>query len=102
MKLDIAKFQPASATEQVASGAPASIPANVVMAKLQLESDPSGADIEVDGSFVGDTPSDVLVNEGDHTVTVKKAGFKDWERKMKVTSGSNVHLSAQLEKLTAQ
>ena len=75
MKLDIAKFQPAAASGQtVASNSSA----GVTMAKLQLESDPTGADIEVDGSFVGDTPSDVQVSEGDHTITVKKAGFKDW------------------------
>jgi hypothetical protein len=95
VKLDLAKFQPA---------APASWPAQTaavssVSAKLQLESDPSGADIEVDGSFVGNTPSDVQVAEGDHTVTVKKTGFKDWERKMKVSGGSSVRLNAELEKL---
>jgi len=68
-------------------------------AKLQLESDPTGADIEVDGSFVGNTPSDVQVAEGDHTVAVKKTGFKDWERKLKVTGGSSVRLNADLEKV---
>src|SRR6202050_873421 len=82
VKLDIAKFQPAAPTDAVAQsgaangggegGAPAS-------AKLQLGSDPPGADIEVDGSFVGNTPSDVQIAEGEHTVTVKKTGFKDWE-----------------------
>jgi hypothetical protein len=65
---------------------------------LQLESDPSGADIEVDGSFVGNTPSDVQVAEGEHTVSVKKTGFKDWERKLKISGGSSVHLNAELEK----
>jgi hypothetical protein len=63
-----------------------------------LVSVPDGADIEIDGSFVGNTPSDVQVTEGDHTVTVKKAGFKDWERKLKVSGGSSVHLNAELEK----
>jgi hypothetical protein len=29
---------------------------------------------------------------------VKKAGFKDWERKGKVTGGSSIRLSAELEK----
>jgi hypothetical protein len=67
--------------------------------KLSVGSVPDGADIEVDGSFVGNTPSDVQVAEGDHTVTVKKAGFKDWERKLKVTGGSSVHLNAELEKI---
>ena len=53
---------------------------------------------ELDGSFVGNTPSEVQVAEGDHTVTVKKNGFKEWERKLKVSAGSNVHLNAELEK----
>ncbi|MFZ0804672.1 MAG: PEGA domain-containing protein [Candidatus Sulfotelmatobacter sp.] len=95
MKLDIAKFQPKVPDVQEASG---NSSPNVTSAKLQLDSDPSGADIQLDGSFVGNTPSDVQVPEGSHTITVKKAGFKDWERTLKVSAGSDVHLSAQLEK----
>jgi hypothetical protein len=101
VNLDIAKFQSDAPANPPAQGAPASSPAenpNSASAKLQLESDPPGADIEVDGSFVGNTPSDVQVSEGDHTVTVNKTGFKAWERKLKVTAGSSVHLSAELEK----
>jgi len=102
MKLDLAKFQPAGASQQtVASSTPAPA-ANPTSAKLQLESNPSGADIEVDGGFVGNTPSDVQVEEGDHTIIVKKAGFRDWERKMKVSGGSSVHLNADLEKVPTQ
>lgn len=101
MKLDIAKFQPAPDVQQTAIGAAA--PAAVsAFAKLQMESNPSAADIEIDGSFVGNTPSDVQVPDGDHTITVKKTGFKDWERKMKVTAGSSIHLNAELEKVAAQ
>jgi hypothetical protein len=55
---------------------------------------PDGAD----GGFVDNTPSDIQVREGDHTVTIKKAGFKDWERKLKVSGGSSVRLNAELEK----
>jgi hypothetical protein len=68
-------------------------------AKVSLESNPAGADVEVDGSFVGNTPSDVQLTEGEHTITVKKAGYKDWERKLKVSAGNSVHLSADLEKI---
>jgi hypothetical protein len=70
-----------------------------VSAKLQLESDPDGADIANDGNFVGNTPSDVQVAEGEHTISVKKAGCKDWERTLKVSGGSSVHLDAELEKV---
>ena len=96
MKLDIAKFQPAAQPNAPTQAE------NTSAAKLQLESDPPGADIEVDGSFVGNTPSDVQVTEGEHTVTVKKTGFKDWERKLKVSGGSSLHLSAELEKQSSQ
>ena len=73
-------------------------PAVVSTGKLSVTSLPDGADIEVDGSFVGNTPSDVQVADGEHTVAVKKAGYKDWERKLKVSGGSSVHLNAELEK----
>lgn len=77
-----------------ASAAPAT-------AKLSVLSVPDGADIEVDGSFVGNAPSDVQVPEGEHSIAVKKSGFKTWERKLKVTAGSSVKLNAELEKADA-
>jgi PEGA domain-containing protein len=102
MRLDVTQFQPVVPPDAVAEGASRSgsseNPASL-SAKLQLGSDPTGADIEVDGSFVGNTPSEVQVTDGEHTVTVKKAGFRDWQRKLKVTSGSSVHLNAALEKI---
>ena len=99
MKLDIAKFQPATPAPQPGSSANGS-DQNVssASAKVQIESTPPGADIEVDGSYAGSTPSDVQVLEGDHTVVVKKVGFKNWERKLKASAGSSVRLSAELEK----
>ena len=98
VKMDLAKFQsPANAPP----GSTLANSAGSSTAKLQLESDPPGADIEIDGGFVGNTPSDIQVTEGEHNVTVKKAGFKDWGRKVRVTSGSSVHLAAELEKIAA-
>jgi len=102
MKLDIAKFQPAAPTQQPAMTQSASLTATSSSAKLQVESNPSGADIEIDGSFVGNTPPDVQVPEGEHTISVKKAGFNDWEQKMKISGGSSVHLNAELEKSATQ
>ncbi len=104
MKLDIAKFQPAPANGTVQNSAASSSGegARRMSAKLQLESTPPGADIEIDGSFVGNAPSDVQVTEGEHTVSVKKAGFKNWERMVKVSGGSSIRLSAELEKTQNQ
>ena len=91
----------AAAGAQPAPATPAS-PAAPSGGKLSVASTPDGADIEIDGNFVGSTPSDVQVPEGDHSVGVKKAGFKTWERKLKVTAGSSVRLSAELEKTANQ
>ena len=81
--------------------APADPPAPAT-GKLSIVSIPDGADIEIEGSFVGNAPSDVQLTDGDYTVTIKKAGFKPWERKLKVTSGSSVHVQAELEKAEGQ
>jgi hypothetical protein len=99
MKLDLAKFQPtASALQGDPSPGGHDQSVGPVSAKLQIESTPPGGDIEVDGNFVGSTPSEVQVPEGDHTVVIKKSGFKNWERKLKSSAGSSVSLNAELEK----
>ena len=98
MKLDIAKFQRTAAPQQALNASSYDQSASSTFAKLQIESTPPGADIEVDGGFVGSTPSDIQVSEGDHTVVVRKSGFKNWERKLKSSSGSSVSLNAELEK----
>lgn len=88
--LDMAKFKSAAPVQAVAE-TQASKDAEIAVA-----STPAGADIELDGTFVGSTPSTIGVTAGDHTITLKKAGFKTWERKLKVTSG-NVQITADLE-----
>lgn len=88
MHLDMAKMVPPGSAP-VSAAAPA-------QASLTIESSITGADIEVDGSFVGSTPSTITVNPGQHTIVVKKKGYGDWTRTMNV-SGSSIHLNADLE-----
>ena len=85
---------PVSAPSPTAS--PASTASTASTAKLSIASNPSAADIEVDGSFVGNTPSEIEVAPGDHLLKVSKTGFKPWERKFKATGGT-VNINAQLE-----
>jgi len=66
------------------------------MTRVTVTSAPDGADIAVDGSFVGNAPSTVNLTEGDHTITVTRNGFKTWERKIKAMGGM-VRLNAELE-----
>ncbi len=90
MHLDMAKFGVLPPTPAVAA------PAAQAQASLIVDSTPPGADIEVDGGFVGNTPSTVDVAPGSHEIAVKKKGFVDWSRKLNVTGGS-IHLNADLE-----
>lgn len=69
--------------------------------KLSVSSNPEGADIELDGSFVGNTPSELAIGPGDHTVAITKAGFTPWQRQLKTSAGSTVHITVDLEKAQA-
>jgi hypothetical protein len=99
MKLDPAKFQAAPPTSGAATGNGGgnSVAATSSdQARVQVSSTPDGADIEVDGSFVGNTPSTVGVPAGQHKLSVKKSGFKPWERNITVSTGQ-VNVNAALE-----
>ena len=66
-----------------------------------IDSTPPGADIEIDGRFVGNTPSTVSVAPGSHQIAVKKKGFTGWSKTLNVTGGT-VHLIAELEQEPAK
>jgi PEGA domain len=55
-------------------------------------------DIYVDGKFVGSTPSTLKLSPGDHTISVQASGFKNWQRNITLSAGSDVTLNATLEK----
>lgn len=97
MHLDMAHFGSAQPTAAGASSAPAP----PVQATLAIASNPAGADIEVDGGFVGNTPSTVTVTPGSHQIVVKKKGFVDWTKTLNVTGG-NVSLNAELDQAPGQ
>ncbi len=65
--------------------------------RITVASLPDNADIEVDGSFVGNTPSGVDLTPGQHKIVVKKNGYTPWERTINI-SGGDVHVTAELEK----
>jgi hypothetical protein len=89
MPLNMAKFQgPAGvAPTSAASGA----------TELNLSSTPAEAEISIDGNFVGNTPSSVNVAAGDHTISIRMAGYEPWDRTIH-TSAGKVNLAAMLLK----
>ena len=63
---------------------------------VSIESVPPGADVEIDGLFVGNTPLSLDVSIGEWSVVVKKKGFITWSRNLKAIMG-NVNINAELE-----
>jgi PEGA domain-containing protein len=91
---------PASAsTAQPAAQSPGP-PGELVFAGIK--STPDGADINVDGKYVGSTPSTVRLTPGDHTISIGKSGFRTWERTITVSPGGSVTINATLEAVSLQ
>ena len=64
---------------------------------LRISSDPEGAEIEIDGAFVGTTPRTRSVQPGEHKVRLKQKGYAAWERKVAVEAGEMLEIDAELE-----
>jgi len=77
------------------SAATSAATTTTVATELNIASTPSGADIEIDGKFVGSTPSSINVASGDHEIAVKKSGFAAWDRRVSVSSG-HININAEL------
>jgi len=95
-------LDPARFTQQVAANVsvtppPASDVSQV--STVSIKSDPAGAEITIDGKFVGTTPSSVQLQPGDHTIAIEKVGFKSWQKTMTIAAGGSVSLDATLNKL---
>jgi len=93
MELDSAKFMPSAPPASAVATAAISDPAS---GHVEITSNPDGAEISIDGNFVGDTPSEIDMPAGSHTLTIVKKGYKTWEHKLAV-SGGNVTVAADLE-----
>lgn len=87
-------------TNPASAGSDASGPVRMGEATAEISSTPSGADIEIDGGFVGSTPSSVGIAAGEHTLRISKNGYKPWERALRSSTG-NIKIAAALEVTSA-
>lgn len=71
--------------------------AHAASSTVTFTSDPSGAEIYIDGKFVGQTPSTISMYPGPHAVVVKAAGRKNWQRDLDVLKDSQVALHPVLD-----
>jgi hypothetical protein len=91
----------ASDLDKAISQLPTEAPKPVEIAskpQLTITSEPSGAEIEIDGEFIGNTPTTITAKEGSVTVKVKKAGFQPWERTLKLNPVDKRTLNAEMAK----
>jgi hypothetical protein len=94
--LEVSKFAPIANTATATDTTPATAdPA----ASVTVKSNPDSADITVDGKYVGTTQSILKLAPGDHTITMEKAGFKQWQRVISVAANATVNVEATMEKM---
>jgi hypothetical protein len=67
-------------------------------AAVKISSEPSGADISVDGDYAGSTPSELKLKPGPHSLKITKKDYEPWERSIKVEAGDSRNIAAELEK----
>ncbi len=100
VKTDVTKgaAEEESAKEESPKSKPNSVPSEGQNGTVNISSNPSGADVSVDGDFVGNSPAALKLAQGKHTISVKITGYKEWSREISVNAGSEVQLTANLEK----
>ena len=79
--------------QPVVESGPAMLPATVI-----VKSTPPGADINVDGKYMGSTPSTIQLPPGEHEVSIEIEEMRPWQRTMTTTAGSSSTIDAKLVK----
>ena len=87
----------AVSTEDRVEEAPQWSPRSASDTRAHISSTPAGADIQVDGDYVGATPSDIDLTCCWHDVTIIKPGRKPWTRRVRI-AGGHLNINAQLQK----
>jgi hypothetical protein len=77
--------------------APAAASAPQQSASVRITSEPDGAEIELNGAFIGSTPATLQLPAGAQNLVVRK-GALIWRRTMQVQAGSTVSVNAVLAK----
>jgi hypothetical protein len=76
------------------------VPPEKVSEKIRcnFSSTPPGAEITLDGKYMGNTPSEIGVSTGTHVVAISMPGFAEWKRELTVAADSAVNVTASLQK----
>jgi len=66
---------------------------------LKITSKPVGASVYLDDTNAGETPLEMIVAPGPHTIKIFKVNYKDWEKTVTIKTGEN-KFSAELVSLS--
>jgi len=88
---------PASPPAPVQDGLSKEVPQEKI--RCNFSSNPSGAEITLDGQYVGSTPSVLGLGPGTHLVVITLPGFAQWKRDLAVSPGSELTVNAVLQKV---
>jgi hypothetical protein len=73
---------------------------SVVPVKVPILSQPEGAEVYLDGTFVGTTPlPEYAIVAGDHFIELRKPGFAIWTRTVRIVTGVPTRVVANLEQM---
>jgi len=89
---------PPTAPVPALASAQKATPGNPEKVKCDFSSTPAGAEITLDGKYVGSTPSEIGLAPGTHAVVFSLPGFAPWQRDLTVIPGSELTVSAILQK----
>lgn len=66
---------------------------------VAILSDPAGAEVYVDGHFVGQTPATLHLASGAHRIELRAGGKRDWSRELEVIKDSEVTVRPVMERV---
>jgi hypothetical protein len=69
---------------------------------LQINSDPTGADVIIDGQKVGQTNYETTVDPGIHSIVLTKSGYETYQTQAPVSEDETTVIDAQLVSLTSE
>ena len=65
---------------------------------LIINSNPSGADVYINGNYKGITPMSLALDSGTYEVKILKDGYKEYTKIITLTPGKTININANLEK----
>jgi hypothetical protein len=97
--MDVALKDMGPAKSPVSSAPASSVsPSTTSAAAVTITSTPQGAVISIDGNYAGNTPSDLQLMPGSHTLKIELKGYETWEHTINVEAGETRRFSAELAK----